>query len=65
MKCARNIKLRTYCGSPSDLVLMKNHNPLKRTVVMEPSYRTTALVLAAFKGPLEMGKEGDIPSVRT
>ena len=65
MKCARNIKLRTYCGSPSDLALMSNHNPLKRMVIIEPSYKTTTQVLGGFKKPLDMGKEGHVPSVWT
>ena len=62
MKTARYIKLRTFCKMPGDLALMRSHNPLKKSVVIEPTLELTTNFLANFKMPLNM-KQTETPSV--
>ncbi|KAG6897919.1 hypothetical protein C0992_009071 [Termitomyces sp. T32_za158] len=47
-KIARNIKLRTFCTTPMDLVLMRVRNPLKMKMTIEPSHQVTAKVLKRY-----------------
>jgi proteasome activator subunit 4 len=51
MKIARYIKLRTFCKTPVDLTLMRNDNPLKKCVAVEPSRQQSLDFLADFKKP--------------
>ncbi|KAG6832246.1 hypothetical protein H0H92_004211 [Tricholoma furcatifolium] len=52
-KIARNIKLRTFCTTPTDLALMRIRNPLKMKVVVEPSHQLTNKILAAYRTPFD------------
>ncbi|KAJ8514936.1 hypothetical protein ONZ45_g7571 [Pleurotus djamor] len=53
MKTLRNLKLRTFSHGPVDLVLGRNHNPLKQIVsVNNPSQSYTLEVLAQYCRPL-------------
>ncbi|KAG6902315.1 hypothetical protein C0995_001694 [Termitomyces sp. Mi166 len=52
-KIARNIKLRTFCTTPTDLALMRVRNPLKMKMVIEPSHKLTAKVLADYRTPFD------------
>ncbi|KAJ7597613.1 hypothetical protein C8J56DRAFT_1001469 [Mycena floridula] len=58
MKSLRNIKLRTYCKSPEDLLLRRCPNPLKRTIPVQPSHALTQTILRQFKVPFDF-KNGD------
>ncbi|KAF8213398.1 hypothetical protein K438DRAFT_1902498 [Mycena galopus ATCC 62051] len=61
MKSLRNIKLRTFCPEPTDLILGRNHNPLKQKLVVEPSHESTHKFLTAFMTPLDPCPEGRSP----
>ncbi|KAF9568562.1 hypothetical protein CPC08DRAFT_679680 [Agrocybe pediades] len=52
MKSIQNIKLRTYCNSPVDLVLARNQNPLKRTVKVSRTPSTTPKFLEQYRVPI-------------
>ncbi|KAF7339921.1 Membrane protein [Mycena venus] len=54
MKSLRNIKLRTFCKDPTDLILGRNHNPLKQKLDVEPSHELTRKFLDAYKTPLDL-----------
>ena len=54
MKCLRNIKLRTFCPDPVDLVLARGHNPLKRPVMTQRTSQTTITFLNKFKTPIDI-----------
>ncbi|KAF4606976.1 hypothetical protein EYR38_001031 [Pleurotus pulmonarius] len=56
MKTMRNLKLRTFCSDPVDLVLGRNHNPLKRTVAVQPSHQLTSKYLEAYKEPVDLDR---------
>ncbi|KAF7437108.1 hypothetical protein PC9H_003942 [Pleurotus ostreatus] len=56
MKTLRNLKLRTFCSDPVDLVLARNHNPLKRTVTVQPSHQLTSKYLEAYKEPVSLDR---------
>lgn len=49
MKSLRYVKLRTFCPDPADLALMRNHNPLKEEVSVQPSQSFTTTFLQNFK----------------
>ncbi|KAJ7275353.1 hypothetical protein B0H12DRAFT_1086888 [Mycena haematopus] len=61
MKSLRNIKLRTFCQEPTDLILGRNHNPLKQKIDVEPSHELTRKLLAAYMTPLDLCKEKQHP----
>ncbi|KAJ7783436.1 hypothetical protein DFH07DRAFT_995453, partial [Mycena maculata] len=56
MKGLRNIKLRTFCQSPTDLILGRNHNPLKQKLEIRPSHELTRKFLDAYKVPLDLNR---------
>ncbi|KNZ79712.1 Proteasome activator complex subunit 4 [Termitomyces sp. J132] len=56
-KIARNIKLRTFCITPMDLALMRVRNPLKMKMVIEPSHKLTAKVLADYRTPFDLNQD--------
>ncbi|KAG5352050.1 hypothetical protein C0989_004042 [Termitomyces sp. Mn162] len=62
-KIARNIKLRTFCITPMDLALMRVRNPLKMKMVIEPSHKLTAKVLADYRTPFDLNQDIRKPSV--
>jgi proteasome activator subunit 4 len=64
MKSLRNIKLRTFCPEPVDLILGRNHNPLKQKLDVQPSNELTRKFLAAYITPLDICKETQNPLVR-
>ncbi|KII93397.1 hypothetical protein PLICRDRAFT_694576 [Plicaturopsis crispa FD-325 SS-3] len=51
MKASRNIKLRTLCHTPSDLVQALCRNPLKCSLSVEPLHTLTTKFLKGFKIP--------------
>ncbi|KAF8807238.1 hypothetical protein BYT27DRAFT_7232792 [Phlegmacium glaucopus] len=53
MKSLRNIKLRTFCPDPVDLVLARNHNPLKRSVTTQRTNQTTTMFLNRYKTSID------------
>jgi proteasome activator subunit 4 len=53
MKTLRNIKLRTFCLKSTDLVVARNHNPLKQRVLVKPSHSFTNKFLDDFKIPFD------------
>ena len=53
MKSLRNIKLRTFCPNPVDLVMERSHNPLKRSVLAQRSPRATVAFLNRYKIPID------------
>ncbi|KAJ7169566.1 hypothetical protein C8R46DRAFT_1162360 [Mycena filopes] len=61
MKGLRNVKLRTFCRAPTDLILGRNNNPLKRKVDVEPSPELTRKFLDAYMVPLDLGGVGHTP----
>jgi len=55
MKILRFIKLRTTTSDPADLVLERNHNPLKKSLVIEkPSHSFTTEHLANLKTSIDL-----------
>lgn len=54
MKSLQNIKLRTFCPDPVDLLLARNHNPLKKTVKVVRSSNTTSDFLDQYKVPVDL-----------
>ncbi|KAJ7462702.1 hypothetical protein B0H11DRAFT_2310714 [Mycena galericulata] len=56
MKSLRNLKLRTFCREPTDLILGRNHNPLKQKLNVEPSHELTRKFLEAYKVPLDLSR---------
>ncbi|OCH96655.1 hypothetical protein OBBRIDRAFT_787227 [Obba rivulosa] len=65
MKISRFIKLRTLAHGPADLVLERNHNPLKRKVpIQEPSHEFTSQWLAEFRQPLNLEVARRTPTLR-
>lgn len=63
MKSIRFIKLRTHCRDPADLALMRNLNPLRRSVPVKPSRQTTPDFLNAYKIPVDVSIASDEPYV--
>ncbi|KAJ7785985.1 hypothetical protein B0H16DRAFT_1488812 [Mycena metata] len=61
MKSLRNVKLRTFRRAPTDLILGRNHNPLKQKVDVEPSPGLTRKFLDAYSAPLELDNVGQTP----
>lgn len=61
MKGLRNIKLRTFCPDPVDLILGKNHNPLKEEVSIPPTHEMTVRLLANLKKPVS--ETGSVPQL--
>ncbi|KAJ7042558.1 hypothetical protein C8F04DRAFT_1076309 [Mycena alexandri] len=61
MKGLRNVKLRTFCRAPTDLILGRNHNPLKQKVDVEPSPELTRKFLDAYMTPLDLDNVGQTP----
>ncbi|KAJ7630634.1 hypothetical protein FB45DRAFT_1027837 [Roridomyces roridus] len=60
MKALRNLKLRTFCRKPTDLILGRNHNPLKERVPIDPSPELTRRFLDAYKVPLDLKNQGPV-----
>jgi proteasome activator subunit 4 len=58
MKSLRNIKLRTFCPNAVDLVLARNHNPLKQRIPIQPSHALTVKFLNDFKIPFDLQLRG-------
>ncbi|KAF9014988.1 hypothetical protein BDQ17DRAFT_1418116 [Cyathus striatus] len=54
MKSIRNIKLRTFCDTPTDLVLARHRNPLKKDVSICPTRQLTSQFLNNFKIPVDL-----------
>ncbi|KAF8226105.1 hypothetical protein L208DRAFT_1425249 [Tricholoma matsutake] len=54
MKIARYIKHRTFCKTSGDLALMRGTNPLKRSMVIEPSLQIAPDFLAHFRKHFDM-----------
>ncbi|KAL0950828.1 hypothetical protein HGRIS_007590 [Hohenbuehelia grisea] len=57
MKTLRNLKLRTFCADPVDLVLANKRNPLAQTVDVELSHEFTTQFLEAYKHPVELSSQ--------
>ncbi|KAK1232607.1 Proteasome activator BLM10 [Marasmius sp. AFHP31] len=54
MKSTRNIKLRSYCPTPVDLVKGRNHNPLKVSVAAVSSQSTIMEYLKDYRNPIDI-----------
>lgn len=63
MKSLRNLKLRTFCRGPTDLILGRNHNPLKQKLPIEPSDQLTDQFLDAYKVPVDLTRVEQGPLV--
>lgn len=63
MKSLRNLKLRTFSREPSDLILGRNHNPLKQKLNVEPSHQLTQKFLEAYMVPLDLNRVEQGPLV--
>lgn len=62
MKILRFIKLRTTTADPTDLVLERNHNPLKKLLeIDDPSHSFTSKHLADLKTPIDMKDASGMP----
>ena len=62
MKVLRFIKLRTTASDPADLVLERNHNPLKKLLEIDnPSHSFTSKHLADLKTPVDLKDASGIP----
>ena len=62
MKTLRFIKLRTTTADPTDLVLERNHNPLKKSLVIDnPSHSFTSKHLADLKMPIDLENVSGMP----
>ncbi|KAJ7225820.1 hypothetical protein GGX14DRAFT_422501 [Mycena pura] len=61
MKSLRNLKLRSFCHGPKDLILGRNPNPLKRKVPIEPSHELTRKILNTYVVPLEISSVNQDP----
>ncbi|KAJ7655130.1 hypothetical protein DFH06DRAFT_491600 [Mycena polygramma] len=61
MKSLRNIKLRTTCRNPTDLILGRNRNPLKHKLTVEPSHELTQKFLGAYMIPLDLSHDQHRP----
>jgi len=62
MKALRFIKLRTTAVDPIDLVLERNHNPLKKSLgINNPSHSFTSKHLADLKTPIDLKDASGIP----
>ncbi|KAJ6574791.1 hypothetical protein B0H19DRAFT_1254444 [Mycena capillaripes] len=64
MKSLRNVKLRTFRREPTDLILARNHNPLKEKLDVEPSHELTRKFLDAYIVPLDLSHVEQRPSSR-
>ena len=63
MKTARYLKFRTLCKTPVELAVMRSNNPLKSTVVVEPSPQLASDFLANFRKPFNIKQTDRTPSV--
>lgn len=62
MKILRFIKLRTTTADPVDLVLERNHNPLKKSLEIDnPSHSFTSKHLTDLKTPVDLKSASGIP----
>ena len=62
MKVLRFIKLRTTTADPVDLVLERNHNPLKKSLEIDnPSHSFTSSHLADLKTPVDLQSVSGAP----
>lgn len=62
MKTLRFIKLRTTTTDPTDLVLERNHNPLKKSLeIDDPSHSFTSKLLADLKTPIDLKGASGMP----
>lgn len=62
MKVLRFIKLRTTTSDPTDLVLERNHNPLKKFLeIGNPSHSFTSKHLADLKTPVGLEDASGMP----
>ncbi|KAJ7666434.1 hypothetical protein B0H17DRAFT_1162542 [Mycena rosella] len=59
MKSLRNVKLRTFSREPTDLLLGRNHNPLKQKFSVEPSHELTQKLLDAYITPMDLSRVGN------
>ncbi|KAJ7130046.1 hypothetical protein C8R43DRAFT_1025561 [Mycena crocata] len=62
MKGLRNLKLRTLCPRPNDLILGRNHNPLKELVNVQPTHESTQKFLKAYRVPLDLSRSEQGPA---
>lgn len=62
MKILRFIKLRTTTVDPINLVLERNHNPLKKSLAIgNPSHSFTSKHLADLKRPIDLTNASGMP----
>lgn len=62
MKVLRFIKLRTTTSDPTDLVLERNHHPLKKSLeIGNPSHSFTSKHLADLKTPVDLKDASAMP----
>ena len=62
MKVLRFIKLRTTTSNPTDLVLERNYNPLKKLLKIDnPSHSFTLKHLADLKTPVDLKDASGMP----
>lgn len=55
MKVSRYVKLRALAGSPIDVALEQNHNPLRKKVpVAETTREYAERLLADYRTPLDL-----------
>jgi proteasome activator subunit 4 len=64
MKVLRFIKLRTTTSDPVDLILERNHNPLKKLLEIDnPSHSFTSKHLGDLKTPVSLEEASGTPWV--
>jgi proteasome activator subunit 4 len=56
MKSLRNIKLRSFSRGPTDVILGRNHNPLKQKLAIVPSHELTQKFLHAYMVPFDLSQ---------
>ena len=62
MKVLRFIKLRTTASDSTDLVLERNHNPLKKLLEIDnPTHSFTSKHLAGLKTPINLVDASGMP----
>ncbi|KAF9535513.1 hypothetical protein CPB83DRAFT_841889 [Crepidotus variabilis] len=60
MKSLRNLKMRTFTQGPIELAIMKNRNPLKRSVLVKLSPTSTTQFLDQYISPFDSSQTGPI-----
>ncbi|KAF9073805.1 armadillo-type protein [Rhodocollybia butyracea] len=58
LKTTRNLKLRTFCSSPSDLYEGRNQNPLKESLpVLDPTHALTQKFLKDYRFSVDVDQD--------